>query len=102
MHSHSSQTRPPGEFEPNDADPRAVRRAIRTRAESLTRRELQTGIDRLQARESLTADEQRILAEMATAIVDGVLAGPESTLADADDCDPVTVRTAAELFDTDG
>ena len=83
----------------DDADPEAVRAAIRARAEEIERAELREAFDRLDARGTLTPEQRRIIGRMAAAIVDGVLTAPESVLEDVTRQDRETVRTALELFD---
>lgn len=83
----------------DDADPEAVREAIRVRAEETERAELRKAFDRLEARGALPPEQRRIIGRMATAIVDGVLAAPESVLEDVTEQDRETVRTALDLFD---
>jgi hypothetical protein len=90
-----------GGSDPREVDPEAVRQAIRDRAGEIRRREHSRAIDRLEARGELSARQRQVLAETAAAIVDGILAGPESTLAEASDADCETVETAATLFDPD-
>jgi glutamyl-tRNA reductase len=87
--------------ERDDVDPVAVRRAILARGEAVKRRELQEAVDRLESLGSLTDEQRRIVAEMATAIVDDVLAAPESALDDSAEDDLDTVLTAIELFGPD-
>ena len=94
----SSVTPASGDAEPN---PEVVRRAIRARGREIKRRELQRAFDRFQAHETLTDRRRRIIERMATAIVDGVLHAPDATLADADEYDRETVRTAVGFFDPD-
>jgi len=83
----------------DDADPEAVRAAIRARAEEIERAELQEAFDRLDAPGSLTPEQRRIIRQMAVDIVDGVLAAPESVLEDLTEQDRETVRVAIDLFD---
>lgn len=84
-----------------EIDPEVAREAIRDSAEELERRELERAVDRLEARGTLTPAQRRTVARMATAIVDALLAAPESTLRHASACDEDAVRVAIELFDPD-
>jgi glutamyl-tRNA reductase len=87
---------PPGR---DDADPEAVRAAIRARARGIEQSELREAFDRLEARGTLTPEQRRIIRRMAAAIVDGVLGAPESVLGDVTEQDRETVRVAIGLFD---
>jgi hypothetical protein len=82
-------------------DPDAVRRAIRDRAREIECRERSRALDRLEAHGEVTAEQRRVIGELASGIVDGILAGPESALGEASAADTGTVRTAAALFDPD-
>lgn len=78
-------------------DPRDIRRAIQRRACELERQELDRAITCLESRGELTDEQKQILEKTATAITTGVLAGPESVLAQ-DDLDDRTLRLARELL----
>lgn len=81
----------------SDIDPEAARRAIRERSEEIARAELERALDRLDAQGALTPARRAALDDMTAAVVDALLAGLESALAETDD--PETARTAVELFD---
>lgn len=99
MRPESTEEPPITTSEADETDPEAVRQAIRDRAEHRKRRELQKAANQLEAHGGLTAEQRQIITQMATAILDGILAAPESTLKDASAYDEDTVRTAIELFD---
>ena len=81
--------------------PEAVSRAIHCRGEELKQRELERAFSRLTARCDLTQQQQEIIEHMASAIVDGILATPDSALEHTSAYDARTVRAAIELFDPD-
>ncbi|WP_423746917.1 hypothetical protein V5735_22575 (plasmid) [Haladaptatus sp. SPP-AMP-3] len=85
----------------NEADPEAVRRAIHRRGAELERREVARAVERLGGEDGLTAEQRAVIERMATAIVNGIVATPDSVLQDAS-TDDDAVRTAIELFDPDG
>jgi glutamyl-tRNA reductase len=85
--------------EVDETDPEAVRLAIRGRAEALKQRELRKAISQLEARGDLSPEQRHIITQIATAIVDEILAVPESTLNDVSADEEDTVRTAIRLFD---
>lgn len=78
----------------------AARRLIRARGAAVRRRELRTALSRLETHGGLASEQRRVVEEMAAAVVDGVLAAPESTLASGE-TDPDAVRTALELFESE-
>lgn len=82
-----------------ELDPEAVRGAIRARGEEIKRRELQKAFNRLDANGELTSEQREVIRKMATAIVDAVLAAPESALENSQGYNGETVRTAVKLFD---
>lgn len=83
----------------DDEDPEAVRRAIHRRSEKLKQQELERAFNRLTARSDLTQEQKEILTQMASEIVDGILATPDSMLECASESDDISVQTAIELFD---
>jgi glutamyl-tRNA reductase len=95
MQSTPTETSAPGE-----RDPETVRQAIRRRSELLKRREVDQAVNKLRIRGEFTESKREIIEEMADAIVDGVLAAPESVLEQASS-DEDAVETAIELFDLD-
>lgn len=99
MEADSTERQSPPLSGRDDADPEAVRAAIRARAEEIERAELREAFDRLDARGTLTPEQRRIIRQMAVDIVDGVLVAPESVLEDLTEQDRETVRVAIDLFD---
>lgn len=85
----------------DDLDPEAVQNEIRTRGEEIKRRELQRAFNRLESNGELTSEQREIIRQMATAIVDGLLAAPESALEDCQQCEYEAVQTAVKLCDPD-
>jgi glutamyl-tRNA reductase len=85
----------------DEEDSEAVRRAIHCHGEELKQQELEQAFSQLTVRGDLTQRQQEIIADMASAIVEDILAAPDSMLENVSIYDEDTVQTAIELFNPD-
>jgi glutamyl-tRNA reductase len=88
-------------------DPERIRRRLRRRADEIERREVEEAVSALDARGGLTAEQRETVRAFGSALVEGLTAAPERTLARATEDEEIgerdreRARAIRRLFDID-